>query len=143
KVLVAYEGSDRSQDALALGRALVAPGGEITAACSYWYEPRSARVGKGSYGDVMRSDAETVLRELPTHDGERLRTTPAPGPTPAWALHDLLEDGDYDLVVVGSTHRGRMGRALAGTTAERLLHGSPCPVAVAPLGYRDREPRAL
>ena len=27
---------------------------------------------------------------------------------------------------------------LPGSTAERLLHGSPCPVAVAPKGYRER-----
>jgi nucleotide-binding universal stress UspA family protein len=42
------------------------------------------------------------------------------------------------LVVVGSTHTGRAGRVLPGSTAERLLHGSPCPVAVAPKGYAQR-----
>jgi nucleotide-binding universal stress UspA family protein len=36
---------------------------------------------------------------------------------------------------VPSTHRGPVGRVLAGTTAERLLTGSPCPVALAPRGY--------
>jgi nucleotide-binding universal stress UspA family protein len=41
--------------------------------------------------------------------------------------------------VIGSSHRGAIGRVLAGTTAERLLHGAPCPVAVVPLGYRERE----
>ena len=47
------------------------------------------------------------------------------------------------LIVVGSTHTGRAGRVLPGSTAERLLHGSPCPVAVAPKGYRGaRWPRA-
>ena len=42
------------------------------------------------------------------------------------------------MVVVGSTHTGRAGRVLPGSTAERLLHGSPCPVAVAPKGYAER-----
>ena len=47
----------------------------------------------------------------------------------------LSERTDADLVVVGSSHRGPAGRVLAGTTADRLLNGSPCPVAVAPVGY--------
>ena len=45
---------------------------------------------------------------------------------------------DAALIVVGSTHTGRAGRVLPGSTAERLLHGSPCPVAVAPKGYTQR-----
>lgn len=40
--------------------------------------------------------------------------------------------------MVGSTHTGRAGRVLPGSTAERLLHGSPCPVAVAPAGFAER-----
>lgn len=39
--------------------------------------------------------------------------------------------------VVGSSHTGHLGRVLPGSTAERLLHGSPCPVAVVPHGYRS------
>ena len=52
-------------------------------------------------------------------------------------LQTVAEDEAVDLIVVGSTRTGRMGRVLPGSTAERLLHGAPCPVAVAPVGYRD------
>jgi nucleotide-binding universal stress UspA family protein len=38
--------------------------------------------------------------------------------------------------VVGSHRRGAFGRVASGSTAERLLHGSGCPVTVAPRGYR-------
>ena len=38
------------------------------------------------------------------------------------------------LVVVGSSHRGHLGRVAPGSTAERLLHGAPCPIVVAPAG---------
>ena len=41
-------------------------------------------------------------------------------------------------MIVGSTHSGTLGRALPGATAERLLHGAPCPVAAVPGGYRTR-----
>ena len=40
-----------------------------------------------------------------------------------------------DLVVVGSTSRGTLGRALAGSVGERLLHGAPCAVGLAPSGF--------
>ena len=42
------------------------------------------------------------------------------------------------MVVVGSHRGGAFGRVASGGTAERLLHGSGCPVAVAPRGYRRR-----
>jgi nucleotide-binding universal stress UspA family protein len=37
--------------------------------------------------------------------------------------------------VLGSSRHGKIGRVLAGSTAERLLHGAPCPVAVAPRDF--------
>jgi nucleotide-binding universal stress UspA family protein len=51
------------------------------------------------------------------------------------ALHALASDEGAGMIVVGSTGRGRTGRVLPGSTAERLLHGAPCPVALAPHGY--------
>ena len=39
-------------------------------------------------------------------------------------------------MIVGSSHTGRAGRVLPGSTGERLLHGSPCSVAVVPKDYR-------
>ncbi|MDA0164967.1 universal stress protein [Solirubrobacter ginsenosidimutans] len=53
------------------------------------------------------------------------------------ALQTVVEDVDAGLIVVGSTGRGVAGRVLPGSTAERLLHGAPCPVALAPHGYRQ------
>jgi nucleotide-binding universal stress UspA family protein len=35
-------------------------------------------------------------------------------------------------VVVGSTHRGPLGRTFPGSTGDRLLQGSACPVLVVP-----------
>lgn len=41
-------------------------------------------------------------------------------------------------IVVGSSHRGGIGRVLAGSTATTLLQGAPAAVAVAPRGYAER-----
>jgi nucleotide-binding universal stress UspA family protein len=54
------------------------------------------------------------------------------------ALHELARELGSGLIVVGSTKRGRVGRVLPGSTAERVLHGAECAVALAPNGYRRR-----
>jgi nucleotide-binding universal stress UspA family protein len=50
------------------------------------------------------------------------------------ALHDLAQHTGAIAIVVGSSHRGGVGRVLAGDVAAGLLHGSPCMVVVAPRG---------
>ena len=52
------------------------------------------------------------------------------------ALDRLAESQHAELIVVGAAHTGHLGRIFPGSTAERLLHGAPCPVAVVPEGYR-------
>jgi nucleotide-binding universal stress UspA family protein len=143
-VLVGYEGSERSEDALALADLLAGSSGAVTAACAYWWQPLSARVDRSRGGEArLRGDAERTLAPLARRPGRVVLTAPVPGPSPAQALLDLIEERDFDLVVAGSTHRGAAGRVLAGTTADILLHDGPLPVAVAPLGYRSRVPGRL
>ena len=57
------------------------------------------------------------------------------GPSPAGALHEVADELGAALIVVGSSHRGRVGRVLPGGVGEHLLHSAPCPVAIAPRGY--------
>jgi nucleotide-binding universal stress UspA family protein len=57
----------------------------------------------------------------------------------ARALGDLAVSEAADLVVLGSTHRGTLGRAFPGSLGEKLLEDTPCAVAVAPHGYAQRE----
>lgn len=58
-------------------------------------------------------------------------------------LHALAAEKQARLVVVGSTSRAVTGRVLPGSTAERLLVGSRCPVALAPRGYERAPVRAV
>jgi nucleotide-binding universal stress UspA family protein len=53
-------------------------------------------------------------------------------------LHWFARERGAGLIVVGSTDRGPLGRVLTGSTAERLIQGSPCAVALAPRGYARR-----
>jgi nucleotide-binding universal stress UspA family protein len=61
-----------------------------------------------------------------------------PSSSPARGLAGLAEEEGAAMVVAGSHRSGAFGRVASGGTAERLLHGSGCPVAVAPRGYRRR-----
>ena len=45
------------------------------------------------------------------------------------------EETDAKLLVIGSSARGPIGRVLPSAVTDRLLHGAPCPVAVAPVGF--------
>ena len=51
-------------------------------------------------------------------------------------LVQVLEELDADLLVLGSSASGQLGQVVVGSTADRLLHSSPVPVAIAPRGYR-------
>lgn len=134
RVLVGFDGRAEGEDALALGRALTAPGGRVMAACQYRRHPHGAGGGESGHGpEDLHDDARASLARLP----EGVEGRAAPGASPARTLHHLAEEERPDVLVVGSSRRATPARALLGGTAERLLHGSPCPVAVAPRGYRD------
>lgn len=78
---------------------------------------------------------ESALRRL--HDDVGVETRLLTDVSVPHALHRLAEEVDAGLIVVGSTTRGRIGRAMPGSTAERLLHGAPCAVALAPRGFEQ------
>ena len=94
------------------------------------------------YARSARRDAEEAMRR----PGARAEETPgapvaiatAVTPTagfPARALHDLAVREEAAMIVIGSSDRGRFGRKLPSAVTDRLLHGAPCPVAVAPVGF--------
>lgn len=61
----------------------------------------------------------------------------------AEALHWLAEEEDAKLIVLGSGHRGPLGRTFPGSVAESLLQGATCAIAVAPRGYAERTEHRL
>ena len=134
KILVGYDDSDQAKDALALGKQLAdATGAELVVAGVFQFDP----VWGGA--DPRFRDADTdftrTVWEAATATGAHAEAVPSS--SPARGLHDLAEEIDADLILVGSAHHGRLGRSLAGTTGVALLHGAPCAVGVAPRGYRE------
>jgi nucleotide-binding universal stress UspA family protein len=81
------------------------------------------------------ADASGVLAEVRRElDGEEISVEcrELENTSAARALHEAGEAEDAGLLVVGSTRRGAVGRVLPGSTAERLMHGAPCPIAIVP-----------
>jgi nucleotide-binding universal stress UspA family protein len=99
-----------------------------------------ARFGGGeAYERELRGTALARLDAIEAaFHGVELETVAVPGTSSARALHDLSEKRGAGLLVVGSTHHGITGRISLGSTADRLLHGATCPIAVAPLGFAER-----
>jgi nucleotide-binding universal stress UspA family protein len=131
KILVGYDGHDSGRDALALAASLRAPHGVVIAACVY-------PVTGHATNETLLADAasQTVATAHAQADGgDWLELRAAPGYSPAQGLHVLSEEVESDLVIVGSSGSAERGRVRAGRTGERLLNGSPCPVAVAPRGF--------
>lgn len=52
------------------------------------------------------------------------------------ALHELAAEERAAFLVLGATHRGRLGRAVMGASPELAVAASRCPVAIAPRDHR-------
>jgi nucleotide-binding universal stress UspA family protein len=134
-IVVGVDGREGGRDALALaGWLALAAGGELVAvrvltADSYTAQPRS-----GPDSSTTEADARAGVQADLEQAGFRARIHVLADTSPARALHRVAEAENADLIVVGSTHHGRAGRVLAGDDAAATIHGSPCPVAVAPRG---------
>jgi nucleotide-binding universal stress UspA family protein len=135
-ILIGVDASAASEDAVALGRrlALVGTGKVVTAVVTPSAHPDRDQ----SHATVRRMSG--LLTGI---DPERIRTAITTGRSPAEALHRLTETEQASVIVVGSSHRGRLGRVQPGGTGERLLFGSPCAVALAPDGYRAEAERPI
>jgi nucleotide-binding universal stress UspA family protein len=145
KIIVAVDESPGSGDAIALASRLAGiAGAQLMLVNVFPYDAHPSRGANRAFADYMRRDSEELLERLRSaHGDETVEVRAIANPSPAHGLHELVEREGAGLIVVGSTHTGRAGRVLPGSTAERLLHGSPCPVAVAPKGYAQRADDAL
>jgi nucleotide-binding universal stress UspA family protein len=138
KTVVGVDDRQGGRDALALAATLTAATGrELIAVRAYPHEAHPSRASVGAYEEDMRADASEELARIVADSGVAARRLIVGDTSPARALHHAAEEEEADLLVVGSTHRGQVGRVLVGGVTAGVLHHAPCPVAVAPLGYAE------
>lgn len=138
KLVVGYDGTEESRDALALAGALrKALAGELVVAVIDEIEPLLGDVEmqlrtREAYFEAMFAEAEKLLA------GAGFERMTSSGSASA-GLESIAIEADADAIVIGSTHRGTIGRVLPGSVGDRLLAGSAATVVIAPRRYAERE----
>lgn len=146
-VIVGVDGGASGEDALVLGRwAASVLGAPLVVAVVH---PAPSALGSGRVDAEWVADrhraAAAVLdgaRSLLTDAACEVEYRTVASTSAAHGLHDLAEELKAETIVVGSGRAGPRHRLFAGSTADRLLAGSVCPVAVAPAGM-EKPPGTL
>ncbi|NUL46435.1 universal stress protein [Cellulosimicrobium funkei] len=86
--------------------------------------------------DPLLATSEDLSRLITALESQGIAVTvdgPAQGEDPADALLEAAQEHNADLIVIGLRNRSRVGKALFGSTAQRVLLQAPCSVLAAKL----------
>jgi nucleotide-binding universal stress UspA family protein len=140
--VAAYNATEEASDGLSLARALAdLQGNALVVARVLRNVVRHGEHDRATQRDVRSQLDETrraVVAAVPEAGGADV--VPIIDPRLARGLHDFAEAEDASMLVLGSSHLGPLGRRLIGGTADVVLSGAPCPVAVAPPDYKSANP---
>jgi len=140
-ILVAVDGSDHAFDAVRVAARLAAPLSAKLTLMTAYHAPSEA-LGEPNYSRALSEalgEAQRILEEA------RRVALNAGGPEPqvewlagqpAETIVETARAGDYDLVVVGTHGRGRLGVALMGSVSTAVTAHAGRPVLV--VGDMDR-----
>ena len=150
-IVVGFEGGPSSDDALSLSSCLARGLGTRQLVVTVY--PAPAPIGPGRVDaewvverrrtaeDVLEG-ARQVVESIPTAAGD-VDYLVLGSSSAAHGLHDIAESESAEMIVVGSFGEGPSRRLFPGSTADRLLSGATCAVAVAPRGLRKHPEREL
>lgn len=104
-----------------------------------WSTPSLAKVDAeyAAYAKQVGEDAERRGREYLTAVAPEIEASfvSVTGRSVSAALIAAAEDAGAAALVLGSSADGHLGQVVVGSTADRLLHSSPVPLAVSTRGY--------
>ena len=139
-VLVGVDGRMGGRDAIALAKLLAAP--EASPAFTHVYGGATAGGRVAALAEPLDLErSRQLLAHAVREAGVSAETVSVCDSSVGRGLHRLAEQRHSDLLVVGSCHRGMLGRVFLGDDTRRALNGAPCAVAIAPSGYSSLEPR--
>lgn len=105
-----------------------------------WTFPSPARVDAeyAAWADQLAADsAKEAQREIEAMaEPVEVRFHSHAHRSVSGGLIQVVGELDTDVLVLGSSASGQLGQVVVGSTADRLLHSAPVPVAIAPRGYR-------
>ncbi len=140
RVIVGFDGSERARDALVLADALTSADGEVIVCSVHHFDALSARIdpteprlGRDAAQHAV-ADAEEALK-----GGAKVTPMSVAGAGAARTLDRVAAEKNAELVVLGSSHRGTLGRVLLGSVGTETIHASRfAAVAIAPVGFHRR-----
>ena len=142
-ILVAVDGSEAANDALAQAIAIARRDGARLTLISVAAPPRWRPAGPyvvpyPTEDDLVRQPEEVARRaEAVVPDDVPVATVVRRGPAAAAILERVLQ-GEHDLVVMASRGLGLAGSLLLGSVSRAVLAGGPVPVLIQPAGAGRR-----
>jgi nucleotide-binding universal stress UspA family protein len=133
--LVGVDGHEGGRDAIALGGVLVTEGAKLTLAHVSRGDPHRWRGSSATFEAGDEERARELLGGAARDAGVEAQMCSHSATSVGGGLHDLAKTIGADLIVVGSSRRGLLGRVLLADDTRAALNGAPCAVAVAPAGY--------
>jgi nucleotide-binding universal stress UspA family protein len=139
-VVAAYDATEEAADGLALARLL----GQLTdtevlivRVLQGMVDASEAnRTTQAMVRDEVAGTRRALVAAVPDDSGSA-PIVPVLDADLARGLHDAAKTNDADFLVLGSSHHSSIGRIFLGSSAETVVNQAPCPVAVAPPGFRD------
>ena len=138
-VLVGVDGGANGRDAIALARQLTDPDGKITLAHVYRGDLDPLIAMQRDLLKAEREASNKLLEEERTATGVEAELRDIIALSAGAGLHRQAEFQGADLLVVGSSRHGALGRAVLGDDARAALNGAPCAVAIASHGYANEQ----
>jgi len=142
QIVVGVDEHEGGRDAIALARNVLARDGELTLAYVFAGDPHVYRSASAAYEASERERASELLERTRAETGVQAHLRWRGSPSVGRGLHELCEVIGADLLVVGSSRRGLLGRVLIGDDTRAALNGAPCAIAIAPAGY-SHQPVAM
>jgi nucleotide-binding universal stress UspA family protein len=137
RVLAGVDGRNGGRDAIALARLLTAEDGQLVLAHVY---PLRGDPLHRDYDDNEAAEyvhARHLLTAAREQAGVRAELRWTACTSAGRGLHELAETLGSDLLVVGASARGPLGRVIVGSGTRAAVEGAPCAVSVAPAGYAE------
>jgi nucleotide-binding universal stress UspA family protein len=137
-IIVGVDDHEGSRDAVCLGAGLAGKlGAELVVAAAIEYSPLP--IESSDYDRARREHFDGIFAAVASELGDFPYRRFELEHKAASSLEELAAREHADMLVLGHTHHGRLGRIYPGTLGDKLLEGAPCPVAVAPPDYAKRE----
>lgn len=140
-IVVGVDGHGGGRDAAALGALLGGEQAELALVNVYITDPVPSRASSPAFELATEEEERELLARESELCGRPVEALGTAATSVGAGLERIADERAADLIVVGSCHRGVVGRVLTGDDAASVLHHARRSLAIAPTGYRAERPQ--